>query len=386
MENTRNAMNGLWKFFNDPDVQFPDHPTLVPDLHIFQVPHGLGVWLRGGPDHVLLRGKQIPEIFNFLSRRLDGKSSLHDILPDCPPHISLQDLLQTVALLHTKGLLTNGSPNFGNRHDSRSNADCLERQRIYWGRKVGLTMHAKYGDEIQKRIERASLAVIPDGLFGLTVCEILARSGFRHIKVIWCGEDEFILDSIASLPRTTISQCVNRSTEELCGITRGVTRTADLAIVAMRNAPTGILTDLNRIFLDNQCAAIFSHDDGVEVEVGPFVNPYDTSCYFCAVLRRTSSEDMAVESYLYDASLASNAEEEEKNMFGESIAAAAGVASLIAMEAIRVTAKVATPQLLNSTISINPLTGNWKKHRLLRVPRCPECGGGVISHADVQSR
>ncbi|MFC8765881.1 TOMM precursor leader peptide-binding protein [Streptomyces sp. NPDC057193] len=373
MENSSNTMDGLWRFFKDPDVQFPDHPMLVPDLDVFHVPHGLGVWLRGGPDHILLRGEQLPEIFDFLSRQLDGNSTLHDIELNRPPHITPQDLLHTVALLHTKGLLTGPRRDY-DREDSRSRSDCLMRQCTYWGRKVGLNMHAKHGAEVQERIERSSLAVVPEGLLGLTLCDILTRSGFRDIEVLFYGNDEFILDSIASLPRTRITRLVDNSIEDLCGKASEVTRASDLAIVAMRNASSKLLVDLNRVLLDNQCPAIYSNDDGVEVEVGPFVNPHDTACYFCGVLRRISSEDLAVESYLYDSSLASKEPDGGRLPFGESVAAAASVASVIAMEAIRVTTKIAPPQLLNSTISVNPLTGSWSQHSLRRVPRCPECG------------
>jgi bacteriocin biosynthesis cyclodehydratase domain-containing protein len=376
MENDSNATIGLWKFFKDPDVQFPDHPMLVPDLDVFHVPHGLGIWLRGGPEHVLLRGKRIPVIYDFLRPRLNGEFTLEEIVRNRPPQVPLNDLLRTVSLLHTKGLLTEPDLARDDRQAPRSSStDCLERQHLYWGRKVGWTMNARSGAEVQERIEKSSLTLVPAGLFGLTVCDLLTRSGFRDIEVVTLRSDDFISDSITSFPGVKISRCTKDSADELCAIVRDSTRTADLAVVAMRNASRKILIDLNRICLDNRCAAIFSNDDGVEVELGPFVHPNDTSCYFCAVLRSTSSEDMAVESYLYDASLATKQPAEVNPLLGESLAAAVSAASLVTLDVIRATTKIATPHLLNATMSVNPLTGDWSRHRLLRVPRCPECGG-----------
>src|SRR5262245_3299143 len=94
----------LW-MLKDHNLRFPERPRIIEDLRTFHMPDGLGVQFRGLEMPVIVRGLHAGAALGYLLPALDGTRTLEDLLAGCPESLPAGVMLQTVSLLHTKGLL-----------------------------------------------------------------------------------------------------------------------------------------------------------------------------------------------------------------------------------------------------------------------------------------
>ena len=100
------AIHTLRAMLEDRNLRFPARPRLLPDIDVFPMPDGLGIQFRGAQAPVILRGAHAEATLAFLLPALDGTRTLDDLVGRCPPEVAQVTLLKTLALLHTKGLLS----------------------------------------------------------------------------------------------------------------------------------------------------------------------------------------------------------------------------------------------------------------------------------------
>lgn len=161
----------------DRNLRFPDHPRLVPDLHVFAMPDGLGIQFRGGPFPTVLRGPKAQTTLECLLPLLDGSRTVDMILAALPAEIAAETVLRTLLLLHQKGLLA-GASQQAEREQTRDAS-----QLLFWGRHIDITRNARNAEELNRRIETAHLILVGTGLFGTLVYEALVRTGFRRFPL-----------------------------------------------------------------------------------------------------------------------------------------------------------------------------------------------------------
>src|SRR6516164_5423037 len=92
----------------DPHLRFPACPAFVEDLDVFEMPDGLGIQFRGAESPVILRGRSVVPVLQYLRERLDGNTEVESLLRSRPPEISPALLLRSLLLLQAKGLLVSG--------------------------------------------------------------------------------------------------------------------------------------------------------------------------------------------------------------------------------------------------------------------------------------
>lgn len=377
-------MRALRVFFEDPNVRFPQKPRLVEDLGIYQMPDGLGFHFRGGPGPTVIRGRDAESIFNFLLQALDGTQTLDDLLEQCPPDISRTTLLKALHLLHTKGLLCESQTELG-RYERADLADeTLRRQLLFWSRKLGVTGSVTGSGEVQAKLESADILLIGTGLFGAMTADILSRSGCSKLRIIAWDDCGFLTDLFSNVPgdhSPPIVRLPNADVEEAAAAVREFIGAADLVITATRNAPAQLFRSLNRICLDHGCGLLCANEDGIDLVVGPHIQPYSSACYTCMEMRRASARDFMLEEHLYQEHLASKRPSGQSLPLGEALPFAALAASLVAAEVVRIVTGIAPPTLLNGQLTAPLLSGEFHFNRILRVPRCLDCRKGTRTSA-----
>src|SRR5262249_23731263 len=125
----------------------------------------------------------------------------------------------------------------------------------------------------------------------------------------------------------------------------------DLLITATRDVPGAVFDLINRHCLESNVRWLRGHDDLVQLEIGPFVDPLSSGCFTCMLLRQISCMDHPIEEELYQQHLAENAEDIGGGI-GESVAFATAGASLLAMEALRITTGITAPSTENAVMTM----------------------------------
>lgn len=381
------ATRALRAMLGDINLRFPRRPRLLPDLSIFEMPDGLGIQFRGAESPVILRGGVAGFALRSLMPMLDGTRTLDDLIELCPTELSHETLLRTLSLLFTKGLI--GAGGSAERESQirpaseslRVDGEILQRQLLFWGRKIGVTRGLESASQVQRLLETSKLILLGTGLFGAATFDILARSGCHDIQVLDWDDNDVITRAVAANPvaQPPSIHLLTNSTAEASSQLRALGDTADLIVVAARNAPAALFRAVNRISLERKCPWLRAHEDGTQIEVGPYVRPFESACYTCMELRESSARDFAVEEYLYQENLASPRRAGETLPRGEAVAVATLAASLVAGEVVRILTGIAAPTLLNAVLTVSPMSGSFETNRLLRVPRCPDCFRGAIT-------
>ena len=385
MSSATNAEQEIRALLADRNLRFPACPRLVGDLSFFTMPDGLGIQVRGAERPVLIRGRYADAALSFLRPLLDGKHTLDELLEQCPATLERVTLLRTLMLLHGKGLLagvqTDRLPSDSARGDGASLAgdEVMQRQLLFWGRKIGVTRSASSAPEVQRRLQTSRLVLIVTGLFGAATYDLLVRSGSYPASVLAWDDDQWSRAEWARgpFPPRHFTHLPSTSVDEAGQWLWPLAENTDLVVVAARHAPADLYRIINRICLDRGCPWLRASEDGWQVEIGPYVRPHTSACFRCLELRQASARNFAIEEHLYQEHLARPRPAGETLPAGEILPITTLAASLVVLEVIRIVTGLAAPTLLNAVLTVDPLSGSFQSNRILRVPRCPECGRGA---------
>jgi hypothetical protein len=133
------------------------HPSRVPDLEYFKMPDGLGIQFRGGISTLLIKGIQTETVIPWLWEKLDGKTSLHDLFSQAPAGIRPVDIEEALGLLSKHGLILD---EICEQEEQASGDSVLHRQRLFWGRKLGITKFHDSVEVLEKSIKKIKLFLI----------------------------------------------------------------------------------------------------------------------------------------------------------------------------------------------------------------------------------
>lgn len=361
----------------DPNLRFPARPAFAGDLDMFEMPDGLGFQVRGGETPVIVRGRTVAPVIEFLRARLDGRTRLEELLGDCPPEIGASTLVRSLLLLHGKGILVEG----GEEPSTEIVDPVRRRQLLYWGRHLDLTRGAGSSREVARRLARADVALVATGLFGAATFDLLARSGVTRCRVLAWDDDGFLEETASDAPVAPL-ELVRVKTTNVDGaleILRGWISDVDLLVTATCDAPNSLFRSINSLCLHARRPWLRGNGDGSAVDVGPLVHPFESSCFTCLELRTGSAEGFAIENALYQARLAVEREAGSRAVVGEELWAATMAASILVGESFRLLTGLAPATLVDSVLRLTPVTGVIEQNHVKRVPRCPDCYRGGIT-------
>lgn len=326
------------------------------ELHVIRL-SGDRVVLKRGVTEVLVGGAEIEETLDRLLALL-GEGTDPEQVVDALPEDARSDALRLITVMRDRRLL--GEPG----DDVVSNGRSLEA-RFYDC--FGLTHEVA-----SKSLQAASVVVFGANLISQSLVANLSAAGVGTVTLAVHPQldDEFV-------DRRWLED-VERGQREV-GAVRVVDGDVDehtLATSALVCATSdlgepGSFEDLNRralaagtLFLPAWVASLVGY-------VGPLVHPFDTACYRCYRLRADANDphhtvNAAIRKHetMHPAGRASPG-------FLPPMARAVGEIS--SMEALKTLTQVAPSDVAGRLIEINLVSFESIVHRVLKVPRCPDC-------------
>jgi bacteriocin biosynthesis cyclodehydratase domain-containing protein len=369
----------------DPNLRFPTCPAFVEDLDIFEMPDGLGIQFRGAESPVIIRGRSVVPVLQFLRAHLDGSTEVQGLLRSRPPEISPMVLLRSLLLLHAKGLLVSGVLISGNARPDRQpplpEDPTAQRQLLFWGRHLDLTRSAASPLEVQRRLETSRVILVGAGLFGAVTTDLLVRTGCRNTQVIGWNDDGPLKRALSAMP-TPLPSAVHLPTTSVDALRAELNdrmEEADLLLTATCDAPALMFRAVNDLCLAAGCPWLLGNTEGSVFQLGPLVEPYESACYSCLELRSRSGGSYAIENELYQERLATTRSASERILLGEALWPATLAASILVGEAVRLLSGLAATTLTNARLHLTPVTGLIEQNEVIRVPRCPDCYRGQLA-------
>src|SRR5262249_51358600 len=149
----------------------------------------------------------------------------------------------------------------------------LERQKLFWGRKLGLTRVNSYPEQVEIKLANANLAMFGNGLLAAVTLDVLSRSGFGTIRVADWEDGGILSDSIELTAESRyLYASTSGSLDLLHQCLQELTPIPDLLITATRDVPGAVFDLINRHCLESNVRWLRGHDDLVQLEIGPFVD------------------------------------------------------------------------------------------------------------------
>ena len=364
----------------DPHLRFPACPAFVEDLDVFEMPDGLGIQFRGAESPVILRGRSVVPVLQYLRERLDGNTEVESLLRSRPPEISPALLLRSLLLLQAKGLLVSGLSvrDAGPERQSVPEDLTVQRQLLFWGRHLDLTRSASSPLEVQRRLETSRVILVGTGVFGAVTADLLLRTGCGNTQVIAWNDDGPLEQALRATPPTAAVYLPTTSVDALHAELKDRAEEADLLLTATCDAPGLMFRAVNDLCLAASCPWLLGNADGPVFQLGPLVEPYESACYSCLELRSRRAGPYAIEDELYQERLATNRSADERVLVGEALWPATLAASILVGESFRLLTGLAATTLTNSRLHLTPITGLIEQNEVIRVPRCPDCYRGQL--------
>lgn len=365
--------------FKDRNLRFPSRPQLVPDLHCFDMPDGLGIQVRGGEQTFVLRGPLVESVIPWVMKAVDGNRTVEELIANRPETISASEASQALLIVFKRGLIqeAEGKP--------VPEDGFLAKQKLFLGRNLGTTRKNANSEEAVAKIANKNVLLLGSGLFGALTLEAFLRSGCQNIVSLDWEADEFLTSAYPQeqfgsviVERKTLGQSIDKAAKEL----RHAVAAVDMVVTATRNAPQQLFEIINQICIEHQRKWIRANDTSDGIEIGPYVEPFYSACFSCMIARQACSLDQAIEEELYQQHIA------EKPVLdalkGESIAAATAAAGHLCGEVIRVLTEIHKPAMEGTVLTIG-VNGGTSTHRFRRVPRCVDCYKGGRLKASEQT-
>lgn len=364
----------------DPNLRFPERPSLAEDLLVYAMPDGLGVQVRGVVEPVVVRGKQASEAILFLSSISTRGLSLPEILKAAPSTIPESSILRAFLILHSRGLIVDAFLDRGPGNETAALTPVEAKAALFWSRHLGISGSCASSAAVAKSLASYAVILFGNGLFCALLLETLVRSGFSNIVVLNWRSCAIVREAFSALNGALhhSSHVQIESLAELRNFESDLLHPS-LFVTALRITSDDVFEEVNRVCLRNRWPCLRGSETPEHFEIGPLVQPYETACLTCMRLRRRGVMEFPIEEKLFQDHFKQNAKEflvlDGGALNGEAAAVALVPVGMLAMECIRVASAISPPTLVNSQISFRPLDGEIVRNRILRVPHCPDCQG-----------
>ena len=352
------------EFFLDCNVRFPDRPRLLESIDTYVAPYGLGVRFVGGPQPITIRGERAADIFTALRPLLDGSNHWRTIVETARQQYDTDEVVYVLTALHANSLLRGGAAGAAEPHP----------QTAYYERVRGRTGFNENGREVERILATTKLLVFTSGLVGKALVEHLSWSGYRELTVCTpqADQDRFDYAGVAAVREVIpLPTAGRRATQEFLSELLEQHR---YVTVALPNPADWFVEQVNRLAIDENVPAFYFSFAKEKYEIGPFVIPRRSACVFCKKMRANSYQDSAVMDNVYQDSLAAEERVMGTSPGGDDYITTQVAVSYFISEVNKAVAGYSTHNLVDSTVTFDPIDGKFSHQRVVRIPGCPECG------------
>jgi ribosomal protein S12 methylthiotransferase accessory factor len=244
------------------------------------------------------------------------------------------------------------------------------------------------GEEIERRLAAARIAIFGLEGVGPVLAETLLQAGFRNLCLVDPFEakpldfrpDELVepvsreqllagrirrTNPQASIELSDCDQLTREGTAELA-------RNRDLLVACWDQGFSSGNHWVNRASHLLGVPALFCEIGGLQAWAGPFVVPGMTACFMCSRMRAVAAAENYEEAMAYE-----RFADQHKIPGYESrevlLPAVSTVASLLAAEALKFIVLNQQPALLGAIVEYDPFELRLERHAILEQPTCPVC-------------
>ncbi len=351
-------------FLKESGTNFPERPKLVEDMLVFGMPDGLGMQFRGLSSPVVLRGALVETLLARLLPLLDGEHDVSQLIEKCGKDVEPGDVATLLMSLFMRGAIC--EPDAASR--PRNLVD--RKNLLFFGRSLGATRNNGSASQVAAKLARAHIVVIASGLIGASTIDLLNRSGFEKISAAALSTQADAQETFAGLECESSLEFIESNESAVRNFLHDRLQSADLVVAVLRNEPRVMFAMINEICVEAGVQWIRACDSLSRIELGPYVNPHDSACFECMLVREISASDHAVEEELYQKYLEEH--QADRGPVGESLALATQASAYLAQEAVRIVTAIERPQLDGRVLNFYS-DGNIDQNSFTRVPRCEVC-------------
>lgn len=328
---------------------------------------------------VMLRGESVYSFIPFLLDSLDGKKTVNEIIESLKKIARKDVVTEALGMLNDAGVLEDG--------EVKNNLS-KEELKLY-DNQLRFFSHFGAKHDLQEKLKKATIAILGLGNIGSHILKTLALSGIG--KIIGIDEEEkintinFFFDK--NDMNRPIHEVINEKVKninpsvEYEGVRTQIKSPSDIieilkktdALVACRdNISYSLYEIVNDACLETKTPWILCGSmDQIEIEIGPFIIPYETSCYKCYELRKKSNlyfynEFITFEKYL----------KKKPNIrpnSGSLLPFASLMSDFVVIEIIKHITGFEAPETYGRQLIIDLIKFEMEFHEIFKIPRCPSC-------------
>lgn len=365
-------------FVGNEDLRFPKRPRLVSDLDVFDIPNGIGIFVRRTEDDFVISGNWNRDLFGFLIHQLDGKSEIPVLLQNCNSATQGVALCQLLWLLFERNLLCDGVTS---QHELI--APSVPLATLSFFDRVVRRLDTEVTDlAVARRLAHTPVVIFYNGNLGIIATQLLLAQGLASLRAIHIGEGSPKVSNLPASPPwfKDIDVGDGQNGELKRFLAGGIPDSALICCVG--NALSDyVVQELNEYSVLNNARFLPSRLEGNAFVMGPYFDGASGACFNCAELRRTGSDPLFLERALFDRFSAANVDtslkaahlrrsENEGELFSNTMV----LASLFAAEIVRIISGTSLPQLINRQLTIDYINSLSKFNETPQVHSCVICG------------
>ncbi|WP_048601941.1 TOMM precursor leader peptide-binding protein [Rubeoparvulum massiliense] len=247
----------------------------------------------------------------------------------------------------------------------------------------------------QKQLmQKAPILLVGNGLLFMEVTRHLQQMNYAEVTVIYLLENQpaiSLYQTYTNIPEenieklmmdyTKVSSIRVASTEEECFamVKQELNGRTSKLLVALRDyEDLPFFLALNRLALEMKTAFLPGYVNGMGGGYGPFVIPHETACYQCYYTRLQSNQTHHLEVAQVDAAVEQGLlqKPQQDEYHGLAISYLSQRLALDIFKWVHYETLYVEPDANMHTLDIHLLRQPMeKRHRIMRVPRCPTCHG-----------
>lgn len=330
---------------------------------------------------IKIKGHSFREFSNKVIPLLDGQHSIEDIIEASRDVFRPQDLMECFDLLAKQGVVVEST-------ESDIPSDVAARVAP----QINLFHDAAPGVDLQRQLTKAKVAVIGLGGAGAAAALALGAAGIGTIRCIdslpVTPTDVYFapflgLAQVGSSRASSIAKVLTaaapqvraqpedgplESEDEIRAMIQGT----DMVVNCLDASQSNLIFKLNRVCLADGVRWISCSLCGVEIIVGPAIQPGHGPCYLCYRMRAAACTGNPEEAFAYEKYLDRRRQDDsarrENLVFGAGLAA-----NMLGMEVIKDLTGFSEPSLVGQILTIRLTDLAMERHTILRKPWCPAC-------------
>lgn len=366
MIETKAEKKNTWlEFFSDQNVRFPKKPKLIQGISIYEAPYGLGIQMRGGPNKIVIRGKNSTAVFSSLKPILDdGNKTVDQIFDDLSNTYEQNDIASVLRILHANSLLTS-------EEGSEENTSILVpiTQLDYYNRVIGKTGFNRSSQEVFEIVAKTKVLLLLSENMIAPILTCMNMAGFKHIGLFGEGSlQDHISGNLLNFVNTK-----ELSADSILENFQNKISDYQFIVLGIENPSTDFLLTVNSICLHENKPLIFITKKINTYEIGPYVSPYRSACYSCYTLRKNSYNEDAIHENVYQDDLTAKKRLSDNTIKGDDVLSTLVSAGFMLTEFVKIITGYAYPTLVNQVVEYDSLDGQFVYKRIMRVPGCPAC-------------